>query len=74
MLPVPLSQVCFFPFGNYGFKSEYDVPDDVFMIQELKLDALKHVEGVIKCQMHLIMHKNRNNVVQNKTNDINRLK
>ncbi|MFT6157230.1 MAG: putative acetyltransferase, partial [Neolewinella sp.] len=34
--------------GNYGIKSEYDVPDDVFMIQELKLDALKHVEGVIK--------------------------
>jgi putative acetyltransferase len=34
--------------GNYGIKSEYDVPDDVFMIQELKLDALKHVKGVIK--------------------------
>ena len=38
----------FVPSINYGIKSEYDVPDEVFMILELTPGSLKHQEGVIR--------------------------
>ena len=38
----------FTPSVNYGIKSEYDVPEDVFMLLELKKDALKNITGTIK--------------------------
>jgi putative acetyltransferase len=38
----------FVPSVNYGIKSEYDVPDEVFMIKELKDGALKGHSGIIK--------------------------
>ena len=38
----------FIPSVKYGIKSEYNVPDDVFMILELTPGSLKHHEGVIK--------------------------
>jgi putative acetyltransferase len=38
----------FVPSVKYGIKSEYDVPDEVFMILELTPGSLKHHEGVIK--------------------------
>ena len=38
----------FVPSIKYGIKSEYDVPDEVFMILELVPDALKNHEGIIK--------------------------
>lgn len=33
---------------KFGIKSEYDVPDNVFMIKELKTGCLKGHQGVIK--------------------------
>lgn len=33
---------------KYGIKSEYDVPEDVFMVLELKENALKGKQGTIK--------------------------
>lgn len=38
----------FEPSVRYGIKSEYDVPDDVFMIMELVPGSLKNHNGVIK--------------------------
>lgn len=38
----------FVPSVQYGVKSEYDVPDEVFMILELNPGSLKHHEGVIR--------------------------
>lgn len=38
----------FVPSIKYGIKSEYDVPDDVFMILELVPEALKGHKGIIK--------------------------
>jgi putative acetyltransferase len=37
----------FVPAKNYNFKSEYDVPDDVFMIYELILGSLRGLRGTI---------------------------
>ncbi len=38
----------FVPSAHYQIKSEYDLPEDVFMVKELKKDALKGVSGTIK--------------------------
>ena len=38
----------FVPSVKYGINSEYDVPDEVFMILELVPGSLMHHEGVIK--------------------------
>ncbi len=38
----------FVPSIRYGIKSEYDVPDEAFMLLELKKDSLKDKNGVIK--------------------------
>jgi putative acetyltransferase len=38
----------FVPSVKYGIKSEYEVPDEVFMILELISGSLKNHEGVIK--------------------------
>ena len=38
----------FVPSVKYGIKSEYDVPDDVFMVLELKENALKGKQGTMK--------------------------
>jgi putative acetyltransferase len=38
----------FAPSVKYGIKSEYEVPDDVFMILELIPGSLKNHEGIIK--------------------------
>ncbi len=38
----------------YGIKSEYDVPDNLFMVIELKKDSLKDVSGTI--QYHEVFH------------------
>lgn len=38
----------FVPSVRYGIKSEYDVPDNVFMVKELKKDALANCRGIIK--------------------------
>ena len=38
----------FAPSVAYGIKSEYEVPDEAFMILELKTDSLKDHQGVIK--------------------------
>ena len=38
----------FIPSVKYGIKSEYEVPEDVFMILELKENALKGKTGTIK--------------------------
>lgn len=38
----------FVPSIEYGIKSEYNVPDEVFMILELTPGSLKHNEGVIR--------------------------
>lgn len=46
----------FIPSVEYGIKSEYDVPDDVFMILELVPEALKGHKGIIK------YHEEFNNV------------
>lgn len=38
----------FAPSAEFGIKSEYEVPDEVFMIMELVPESLKHHAGVIK--------------------------
>lgn len=38
----------FMPSVKYGIKSEYDVPDEAFMVLELKEGSLKYKNGVIK--------------------------
>jgi len=38
----------FVPASRYGIRSEYDVPDDVFMLIELKRGALDGVSGLIR--------------------------
>lgn len=38
----------FVPSVNYGIKSEYDVPDNVFMIIELVSGSLKNQTGIIQ--------------------------
>jgi len=38
----------FIPSVKYGIKSEYDVPDEAFMVLELKEGSLKDKKGVIK--------------------------
>ena len=38
----------FVPSVNFGIRSEYDVPDDVFMAMELNPDALAGCSGVVK--------------------------
>jgi putative acetyltransferase len=38
----------FVPSVKYGIKSEYEVPDEVFMILELTPGSLKNHEGIIK--------------------------
>ena len=38
----------FVPSVKYGIKSEYDVPDEVFMVLELKESSLKDKNGIIK--------------------------
>ncbi|NIP29959.1 MAG: GNAT family N-acetyltransferase [Candidatus Dadabacteria bacterium] len=38
----------FVPSVNYGIKSEYNVPDDVFMVLELHKGILKNKSGTIK--------------------------
>ena len=38
----------FTPSVNFGIKSEYDVPDEVFMVMELVPEYLKNHEGIIK--------------------------
>ena len=38
----------FLPSVRYGIKSEYNVPDEVFMILELTPGSLQHHQGVIK--------------------------
>ena len=38
----------FIPSVKYGIKSEYDVPDEAFMVLELKKGSLKNKNGVIK--------------------------
>ncbi len=38
----------FVPSVNYGIKSEFDVPEDVFMVLELKKNILKGKQGIIK--------------------------
>lgn len=38
----------FTPSVEYGIKSEYDIPPEVFMVKELKKDALVGKSGIIK--------------------------
>ena len=38
----------FVPSSRFGIKSEYDVPDEVFMIKELENGALSECKGVAK--------------------------
>ncbi len=38
----------FVPSVKYGIKSEYDVPDEVFMVLELKENVLKGKSGIIR--------------------------
>ena len=40
----------FVPASQFGIKSEYDVPDEVFMAMELQPGALAHCAGVAKYQ------------------------
>ena len=40
----------FVPSSNYGIKSEYEVPDEVFMIMELKSGSLNGHEGIVVYQ------------------------
>ena len=46
--PAYYSRFGFVPSSDYGIKSEYDVPEDVFMIKELKQGALSHCSGTVK--------------------------
>ena len=38
----------FRPSVDYGIKSEYEVPDDVFMVLELKKNSLNRIKGTVK--------------------------
>lgn len=38
----------FVPSTHFGMRSEYQVPDEVFMIKELKAGALKGLSGIIQ--------------------------
>ena len=38
----------FVPSVKYGIKSEYDVPDEAFMVLELKKSSLRNKKGIIK--------------------------
>lgn len=38
----------FVPSEKYGIKSEYDAPDEAFMVLELKESSLKNKNGIIK--------------------------
>lgn len=38
----------FVPASRFGLRSEYDVPDDVFMVLELEAGALKRTSGMIR--------------------------
>lgn len=38
----------FLPSVRYAIRSEYDVPDDVFMILELRNDSLRGTSGVVR--------------------------
>lgn len=38
----------FSPAGRYGFRCEYDVPDEVFMFKELREGALRGRTGIVK--------------------------
>jgi len=38
----------FVPSVNYGIKSEYNVPPEVFMVKELQAGALEHTKGIVK--------------------------
>jgi putative acetyltransferase len=38
----------FTPASTFGIKSEYDVPDEVFMVKELENGALSEYQGVVK--------------------------
>jgi len=40
----------FIPASQKGLQSEYPVPDDVFMVVELKPDALGGRRGLVKCR------------------------
>lgn len=41
-------QFGFMPCSRFGIKSEYDVPDEVFMVKELENGALSDCQGVVK--------------------------
>ena len=38
----------FAPSSRFGIKSEYDVPDEVFMVKELEHGALSEYKGIVK--------------------------
>jgi putative acetyltransferase len=38
----------FVPASRYGIRCEYDVPDDVFMLAELEVGALRGISGLIR--------------------------
>ncbi|MGA1790191.1 MAG: GNAT family N-acetyltransferase [bacterium] len=38
----------FMPSANFGIKSEYDVPPEVFMVKELQKGVLKTITGTVK--------------------------
>jgi putative acetyltransferase len=38
----------FVPASRHAIRSEYDVPDDVFMVTELEVGALRHASGVVR--------------------------
>jgi predicted N-acetyltransferase YhbS len=38
----------FRPSSQWGIKSEYDVPEDVFMLLELSADYLQPYDGIIR--------------------------
>ena len=46
--PVYYPKFGFVPSVKYGIKSEYDVPDETFMVLELKGSSLKDKNGIIK--------------------------
>lgn len=39
---------CAVPAVNFGITCEYDVPDDVFMVRELRKGALRGITGTVK--------------------------
>jgi putative acetyltransferase len=38
----------FVPAARHAIRSEYDVPDDVFMVTELEAGVLRHASGVVR--------------------------